>query len=101
MRLVAKRIDTALGAQVRVGAGLEIIVFELAARATFLTWRTITAWTLAALALGPTLAATLAWALSGVTTLALSLTLTLTRRPVGLAVASHMHVGARGAATFA
>lgn len=100
MRFMAKRIDTALGAQVRIRAGLEIIVFELSARTTVLTGRTITARTLAARTLWPTLAGlstTLTRALSRVTALAL----TLTRRPVGLAVASHMPVGARGAATFA
>mgnify|MGYP006284686903 FL=1 len=62
MRFVAKGIDAALGAQVRVGAGLEIIVFELSARTTVLTGRTITARTLAVLSatLSPALTRSLA-----------------------------------------
>ena len=94
MRLVAKRIDAALGAQVRVGTGLEIIVLMLAMWRAVLTRRTITA-RLVRLGLTTPRAVSraLVWSWAG----ALATVFTAACRAVALAVASHMAIGPWGA----
>lgn len=58
LRLVTECVDATLCAQVRVGTGLEIIVFVVRARCMLLTRRAIAAGTLMALSLRAALATT-------------------------------------------